>query len=319
MEYYAGFEVARLVFLFLLTKKNETSWFARLKKAVLWYLPFAVVPLIFFTWRLFFFESIRKATNVGTQLGNLFSTPLHTIAVWSVNVIQSVIDVVLFAWGVPLYDSFSQLPPVVMLVGLGVMVGVILLTLFLLRGISADSESERDWNQENLWAGLVIVVGGMLPIVIADRGVSFPDYSRYTLVSLVGAVLILSTVIDQLRSRYFQYGLIALLVGIAILTHFANGFYYAQVSDATRSFWWQVSWRIPQMEPNTTLIADYLSSTISEDYIIWGPANLIYYPQSQNESYVQPTLYAAIPDHETADKVLMQVRQEFNNRRSIRT
>ena len=319
MEYYAGFEVARLVFLFLLTKKSELSWFARLKKAVLWYLPFAIVPLIFFTWRLFFFESIRKATNVGTQLGNLFSTPLHTIAVWSVNVIQSVIDVVLFAWGVPLYNSFSQLPPVVMLIGLGVMAGAILLALFLLSGISADSESERDWNQENLWAGLAIVASGMLPIVIADRGVSFPDYSRYTLVSLIGAVLILITVIDQLRSRYFQYGLIALLVGIAILTHFANGFYYAQVSDATRSFWWQVSWRIPQVEPNTTLIADYPSSTISEDYIVWGPANLIYYPQSQNEGYVQPTLYAAIPDHETVDKVLMQVRQEYNNRRSIRT
>ncbi len=73
------------------------------------------------------------------------------------------------------------------------------------------------------------------------------------------------------------------------------------------------------MQPGTTLIANYPSSAISEDYIIWGPANLIYDPQSRNSDYVQPTLYAAVPNHETVEKVLMQVRQEYGNRRSIRT
>jgi hypothetical protein len=319
MEYYAGFEVARLVFLFLLTGQYAIGWPARLRKAVLWYLPFAIVPLTFFTWRLFFFQSLRKATDISLQLGNLFSAPSHTMAVWLAGVIQSMADVILLAWGVPLYSAFSQLPLVAMLAGLAVMAGAVLLVLFFLRGIALDSAPENDRLKESLWSGLIIVTGGMLPIVIADRGVSFPDYSRYTLVSLIGAVLILTTVIDRVRGQSLQHGLVLLLVGIAVLTHFANGLSYAQVADATRSFWWQVSWRIPQMEAGTTLVVDYPSSVISEDYIIWGPANLIYYPQSQNENYVQPALYSAIPNHETVDKILMQVRQEYGNRRSIRT
>jgi hypothetical protein len=76
MEYYAGYEVVRFVLLFILAGQREQAFFARLKRAVLWYLPFIVVPLLFFTWRLFFFQDIRKQTDVA-QLGILITSPTH--------------------------------------------------------------------------------------------------------------------------------------------------------------------------------------------------------------------------------------------------
>jgi hypothetical protein len=48
-----------------------------------------------------------------------------------------------------------------------------------------------------------------------------------------------------------------------------------------REFWWQVNWRIPQITPGTVLAVEYADAPIVEDYFVWGPANLIYYPQAQ--------------------------------------
>ena len=85
-------------------------------------------------------------------------------------------------------------------------------------------------------------------------------------------------------------------------------------------FWQQVAWRIPQMETNTTLVAHYPLVSIEEDYYVWGPANLIYYPEKVNTlDYVQPGIYAAVPNDDTVTKVLMRARQEYDKRRTIRT
>jgi hypothetical protein len=85
------------------------------------------------------------------------------------------------------------------------------------------------------------------------------------------------------------------------------------------TFWWQVSWRIPQMWKNTTLVVNYQRVTTEEDYIIWGPANLIYYPESVNERFIQPGIYAAVLNKDNVLKILTRHRQQFDNGRTIRT
>jgi len=41
-----------------------------------------------------------------------------------------------------------------------------------------------------------------------------------------------------------------------------------------------------------------------EDYVIWGPANLIYYPEKQFEFPIKIQLPAALPDDETVNRIL---------------
>ena len=89
-------------------------------------------------------------------------------------------------------------------------------------------------------------------------------------------------------------------------------------TEQINQFWWQVSWRIPQMENGTTLVARY-PVTAEEDYFIWGPANLIYHPESAHTDYVQPAIYAALLNKETIASVQAKEPQDFSNRRGIRT
>jgi hypothetical protein len=68
------------------------------------------------------------------------------------------------------------------------------------------------------------------------------------------------------------------LVVLATLAHVSNSLNHVQQWQIMRNFWWQVSWRIPQIEPGTVIMVSYPGVSINEDYFVWGPANLIYYP-----------------------------------------
>jgi hypothetical protein len=80
-----------------------------------------------------------------------------------------------------------------------------------------------------------------------------------------------------------------------------------------------MSWRAPQLERGTTLVANYAVGVIEEDYFVWGPANLIYFPESTRDEFVQPGVYAALLNQTTVNKTLLNEGQEFDNRRTIRT
>ena len=57
-----------------------------------------------------------------------------------------------------------------------------------------------------------------------------------------------------------------------------------------------------------------------EDYFVWGPASLIYYPEKQNPEAIQPGLYAAVLNSNTVSKIFRpRERQQYDNRKNIVT
>jgi hypothetical protein len=166
--------------------------------------------------------------------------------------------------------------------------------------------------------GVLMIVAGLIPIALANREVVFPDFSRYTLISFTGAVLVAAGIL-WLFPAFFRNLLIIWLISIAVMTQFLNGAKAAHDTRILRDFWWQVAWRAPGIELNTTLIAYYPEVVIQEDYFVWGPANLLYFPASRNPEYIQPGLYASIPNELTVERVLTQEPQIYDRRRGIIT
>jgi hypothetical protein len=52
---------------------------------------------------------------------------------------------------------------------------------------------------------------------------------------------------------------------------------------------------------------------------VWGPANLIYFPDKQNENDIQPGVFAALLNTDTVEKVIARERQEYDKRKNIIT
>ena len=319
MEHFIGLEVFRLMCIILLmSRKKEINLRERLTKVGRLWVPFLIAPAGFLLWRVFIFQNLRKATDVGAQVGQLFVSPIYKGLGWLVTLMQGTLSVIFLAWGVPLYNMAFQLRLRDTLIGLIIAICVATLAVLTLKWLSQigieEPTSETDWKVEALWVGLISATGGILPIILANRYIDYGDYSRYTLDGLAGGVIFLMGLMGFLSSQKIRMTLLALLTGIAALTHYANASNATFDTQIVRNFWWQASWRIPQLKDGTTLVANYPGSAIQEDYFIWGPADLIYAPGKQTTDPVSIRIPAAVLNQD----IILQIitgHGQFNSTR----
>jgi len=319
MEWYIGFEFFRWACVFLLASRLGGTLVQKGIKAIQWAYPALAIPVFFLVWRLFFFQSERGATDTDIQFELVKLYPIQTLFHWAVQVVQDLFDVLVSAWAIPL----SQLTGYIQRWGGAIAIVTVALVLFAL--IKLNNGEERDEpprsysSYEALLLGFLSAAGGLLPIAMANRDVAFPAFSRYALVSSAGVSIFIVAVLMNVNGRLLRSVLAAGLIFIAVLTHHANSVKYAQETAIVRTFWWQVSWRVPQFGLRTTLIGNYPSVATEEDYFIWGPANLIYYPEKQSSENIQPGIFASVLNKTTVLKVLTRDRQKYDNRKNIET
>lgn len=315
MEYYIGFEAVRVLLVVLIAAREAHGRRQIMLAALKKWGAFSVIPALYLFWRIFLFDNQRATTDVGTQLGQVVSSPLATMYSWLISFIQSFLNVLFLAWSVPLAQRGFSFDLSETMAGLALAALVTIIGLaglwFAGKPVETDGLSSTHWRSEALWLGLAWVVVGLLPVVFANRTVLFPEYSRYGLVSAPGAMLVLVALLAYLAERRVQVALVALMLFSAGLTHYANAITYADFSSDVRSFWWQASWRIPQMEKGTTIVAQYPRDGIKEDSSVWGPANQIYYPEKVNSDKVQAGIYAILLDHEATVRILNRERQVY--------
>jgi hypothetical protein len=318
MEWYIGFEFFRWGCVFLLSSRVNGSFVQKAWGAIQSAYPVLASPVIFLIWRVFFFQNERTATDVNVQFEQVKLYPLQTLYHWVVQISQDLFDIFFSAWVTPI----SQLAGYIQRWG-GVLAvvaaGLLFFIFYRYKDVGEQDTLQENFAREALVLGLFIAIGGLIPIAMVNRDVSFPAYSRYSLVGSAGVALFISATLMLLKQRLLRNGLAVLLIFISILTHHANTVKAAQQTALTKDFWWQVSWRIPQLKKNTTLIANYPGAALEEDYFVWGPANLIYYPEKQSNKYIQPGVFAAVLNRDTVNKVLVRERQDYNNRKNITT
>lgn len=322
VEYFIGLEFLRAACIFILAVRTEISWLQRIKTILFQWLPALVPVLLFLIWRLFFFESERGATDVDLQLGDLRSEPLTFLFNYLSVLLNDFFDVLIHAWWLPLRRLSVEFTTQQWMQGFSISLLALLLLWMFFRVTKklgdVESGQQSSWKREAIWLGLGLILFGLLPVILVGRTVDFKSFTRYSLISSAGVALLLTAYLSYISNIRLRNALFSLLVIFASLTHFANGLTKVRETEAVRNFWWQVSWRIPQLEPGTTLVTHY-SVAAEEDYFTWGPANLIYYPESMQEDYAQPTIYAVLLSEETISKAEAQTRQEYSNRRSIVT
>jgi hypothetical protein len=322
VEYFIGFEVVKFACLAMFSLRERQSWRTRITQVLRGWIPSFLGLFPFLIWRVFIFHSERGATDIGRQLGSALGSPLSIAAHWMLNLSQDSLKVVVMAWTTPFDQLVFSLGPFDSLMALIFGSISVALVIYGLRAVgNADQKDEESsgWRREAFWLGVSAVVFGLLPVTIVNRQVIFPVFSRYALASSIGTAMIMTAIVFSFSKPVFRWSGISILLLSAVMIHYGNGIHYAAENAVNQNFWWQVSWRVPQMETGTTLVANVPVFQGGEDYDTWGPANMIYYPQSQNEQYPQPGLYASLLNNQTVMKAILQSPQDYENRRTIRT
>ncbi len=329
IEWYIGLEFFRFACIFILSSDSDLRGLqdlgglkAQTLRFLRWAFPVISIPAVFLVWRVFFFKSERGATDINMQFGDVLSAPLNFLLNWSRTLANDTLDVLFSAWFIPLQRLNLRTTSADWLAGFAIaaLTLVVVWVAFSRNQMSGDGQPSHGsgWKREVFWLGVGMILFGLLPVILVGRTVDFKSYSRYTLIASIGAGLLWTVGLCAISNVRVRTALLSLLLLSASLTHYANGLAHARDTVAVRNFWWQVSWRIPQLGAGATLVAHY-PVIVEEDYFIWGPANLIYHPESAHKDYVQPAIYAALLNEETIASVQAKQPQDFSNRRGIRT
>ncbi len=322
VEYFIGLEILRLgLVIQFCRRQDEEPLSARfIRKVMAQWIPSLMGPALFLIWRLFLFESERRSTDVGVQLGQFFASPLTGLW-WLVNWVQDIFRVIFLAWAVPFHNLAFGLRLRDSLLGLAVGLVAALLAVMCYAGFkrifAAPSVESPDlaWRKQMLVIGFAAAAFALVPVIIVNRHADFGEYSRYALASGVGAAMLVSAGLAYLNSMRMQLLIVAGLTLIAGTTHFSNAVRGAQETQEVRNFWWQVAWRAPDIQTGITLIASYPSAPIQEDYFIWGPANLIYEPGRQDAIPVEIKIPAAVLTPDVINQIISRDGEESPLRR----
>jgi hypothetical protein len=188
---------------------------------------------------------------------------------------------------------------------------IVLWTIFVLSEREADDvnrlqevASER-WQSEAIWAGLVGVFAGVLPVIVANRYVFLGGYSHYALPASLASVMVVVGAISLISSRNVRFAIMVGLIFFAALTHYSASLRILQEEQEIADFWHQVLWRAPGIEAGTTLVVNYPSVNYAEDVdAVAGPANFLYFPKQTDQI---PVVYqlVALPQMEYITKNLL--------------
>ena len=253
-----GLEIARLFLIWHLLYRQDIKWRESLRLAILRCAPYLLFAALFVFWRIFIFQSTRKATNVDVLAVNF--TSLHGLTRLLVETGKDFIETSILAWGAPYYQFTVQAEykNLGLALGLGLLVVMASAGYYLLIreqtdvSVDAAEKSSFDW----LILGAAIVFVTTLPVVAAGRNVLFGiQWDRYTYQSVLGVALLAGGFVFYALHGNLRWLVFALLLISGVSTQVFSGIYYRDFWSAQRDMWWQLYWRAPQIEDGTTVIA----------------------------------------------------------------
>ena len=288
VEYYVGLELLRPLFLWLTIEEDKRE---NLRKRVistgLRWLPYVALLGIFVGWR-----GMNKTPRGDIIIfDQLRSGPLLALLNLARTILADIFKVTIVAWGntlniSPLFDTkwFVVVGYVVTLI-----TAIVVTVFFLARLHLGDAEakvssqtSDRGWSLQAIGVGFYALLVGGWPIWVTDLHIDlyFP-WDRFTLLMMIGVSILFVGLVDLLIRRYIlQVVVIGLAVGLACGSQFLVGMTYRQDWSFQKSFFWQLAWRIPGLEPGTTLMTPGLPFVYVTDNSLTAPLNWLYSPES---------------------------------------
>ena len=291
IEWMIGIEGVRLALVgYLFYRDHPGSVREKNWKILTTLLPNLLTLAGFLYWRFFIFQSTRAATDIGLLAAAYTRDPFTMLVRLGYEILKGTLDAVVLAWFVPFYDLTTGLDLLTFTKALLVTAAVLVVLFIPLKKILSrptvdDAQSAEtvhpNWSLHAIWLGLFISVVAVLPVIVANRNVELRNtFDRYTLLASVGAAMaVVGFLFHYIQKTIIRTLLLGALIAFSAMTHYGNAVYFSRFWEYQRQLWWQLSWRAPDLLPETTIVATLPGGyRLAEGYEIWGPANILYDP-----------------------------------------
>ena len=306
-EFYFGLELIRPVVLWIEYSRTNPGFTARLKRTLKGWLPYLLVYIGFGIWRGFFYTSAHHDVTLSQQLSQ---SPLTFFSDAVRKTIQAAVDGVFTSWLNPLnlnnYPEKGKMPLLILAEIVLVFIGF----LFWFSRINRFEPEEQpagqsQWQKEAFWLALIALVVAILPFLAANLPVStvYP-FDRFLLAYIFGSCLLVVVLVDKK-----QIGLIFIVLLLAVSSGYqvTQSIYYKNMYQQQSDFFWQLSWRAPQLQKNTIVLTEELpfAEVFSSDSLT-APLNMIYNPAQNNESMA----YALLQIYQLPDTIKKYIPEQ---------
>src|SRR5581483_3532665 len=268
-------------------RKENLNTLQHIKRFALYYLPFVFIFAAFLYWRFFVARSLRYGIDV-----------ISPTEVASMTTLSELIATILDQWltvSINAWLQIFQLPSLqdfgmrLMLLHSLILIAVLESWVYFSKQLTHSEEINSHVNSRllilRLWliVGFIAVLGAQIPFLLSHLTIKlqFP-YDRFTLPFALGVSLLLAGVLEfipNLTRRSLIAGLLAVLaIGFQIQTSFS----FRADWNLVRYYLWQLSWRMPGLQPGTVLLSSDMPFQFSSDNSLTAPINWMYNPGSHS-------------------------------------
>lgn len=321
MEYFAGLEILRVVYIYLFVSAAETRKWAAVRKTALLWLPYALITSIFIYWRLMIYpdQAPGLAPNDPILLNQFILTPLQGAIDLLTRAFKDIIHLLLTSWVDPISPAEIDFTAKATLFSWGV--GFIVASLAaVIMYYSLDSKRSLDITDKFharaiLLGGAAVLFGG-LPVWLMARQITEGRWSdRFSLAPLPGAILILVVLIDwAVRTKVQKHILLAVLLAVSISFQMRNVNKYRLDWEYQRDYYWQLVWRMPSLESGTAIFSPNNPVDRLSDYATAFAVNVLFAGKGISASV---PYWFITPRYLDTDSLVAQPQQEL--RQDVRT
>ena len=285
-EYFAALEFWRPLILGILIWQDEPAWRERIGKLLFFWLPYLTYTGGYMIWRLVYVQSQIDDPNQAVLLDNLKAAPISTLAAFIQEAFIDLRYMLLDSWVDTLSSELINMTSPISLLVLAIIISSGLGFFWLIARLAAPTAKDTE-NQTPAGVFLLGFIGlllGLAPAWLLNRHLLEGHYAtRYSIPALAGASLMAVAIIFFLMPNHKRASaVLAVMLALAIgqQIHMSNEFRW----DWTRQtrVYWQLHWRIPQVEENTAFLANRSLSAYATTYPVGYAINFLYSPDNLN-------------------------------------
>ena len=293
MEYYLGLEGLRLLLIAAYFYNRSASGLPKvIGRSLLRYLPWLFGTLLFFIWRSFLFDATRAGADLSALIRPFFEHPKFYGMDWLAKIVRNVFKLVVGSWTVPAYNVLNGIGFKLFWDGFlkALLPCAIFISGFILlmperrqtpaQFAAAQPALRKNWRIQWMVIGLLGALAALIPLIIASREITFSSsLDRFSYHASYSAILLLVGLFSSIEGKWIKTALFGTLALSAIMTQIINKESYITQTRQTNDFWWQLSWRAPDIAEETLVMINMAAFSAEEDYEYFAPLHLIYYPE----------------------------------------
>jgi len=298
-EYFIGLELLRPFLLWFVIRRERqgAKIVDSIRSALRAWIPYFCLLVGFSLWRTVIHPFPRgELTFFYNAKMNVFEM------VWTllINIFQDVSEASFLAWSLPLnlvklfqFNTELITHSFILFVVVGVFTWIV---LYLPIQTESSLPQNHNWGKQATVIGGVALLFGGIPTWITSLRLhlTFPA-DRFTLAMAFGASLLLMGLIYLFMVNVMKRNiLLSLLIGLTCVYHYQAADVYRIEWQALRNLFWQLSWRVPNLQPHTSLLTYGLPFTFYTDNSLTAPLQWMYFPHDESKK-----LNTALVDYKT--------------------